>query len=99
MEHDGTNVARETVAWAAPRAEKRAVGTPNAPSRAPVVASIDRIPTPSKFTRGVFGVMAAVLTIIWLGGVTFHIGGNLVHLLLLIAIVLAVVRISMRNAA
>jgi hypothetical protein len=35
-----------------------------------------------------------VLVILWLGGFSFHIGGSLIHLLLVIALILLIVRLA-----
>jgi hypothetical protein len=34
-----------------------------------------------------------VLVILWLGGFAFHVGGGLIHLLLVIALILLIVRL------
>lgn len=34
-----------------------------------------------------------VLVILWLGGFAFHVGGGLIHLLLVIAVILLIVRL------
>lgn len=35
-----------------------------------------------------------VLIILWLGGFSFHIGGSLIHILLVIALILLIVRLA-----
>ncbi|HET8798737.1 MAG TPA: lmo0937 family membrane protein [Thermoanaerobaculia bacterium] len=35
-----------------------------------------------------------VLVILWLGGFSFHIGGSLIHVLLVIALILLIVRLA-----
>jgi len=41
---------------------------------------------------GLLDIIVILLIILWLGGFSFHIGGGLVHLLLVIAIIVLVVR-------
>jgi hypothetical protein len=41
---------------------------------------------------GILDIIIIVLVISWLGGFSFHIGGNLIHLLLVIAVVVLVIR-------
>jgi hypothetical protein len=41
---------------------------------------------------GIFEIIAIILVIMWLGGFAFHIGGGLIHLLLVIAIVVFLLR-------
>ena len=35
-----------------------------------------------------------ILVILWLGGFSFHIGGNLIHILLVIALILVIIRLA-----
>lgn len=35
-----------------------------------------------------------ILIILWLGGFSFHIGGSLIHILLVIALILIIVRLA-----
>jgi hypothetical protein len=39
-------------------------------------------------------LIVIVLIILWLGGFSFHIGGSLIHLLLVIALILIIVRLA-----
>ena len=41
--------------------------------------------------------LAVILVVLWLLGVVVHIGGGLIHLLLVIAIIVALVRIFTRR--
>jgi len=41
---------------------------------------------------GILDIVIILLIILWLGGFSFHIGGGLVHLLLVIAVIVLVVR-------
>ena len=41
---------------------------------------------------GIFEIIAIILVIMWLGGFAFHIGGGLIHLLLVIALVVFLLR-------
>jgi len=41
---------------------------------------------------GRLDIVIILLIILWLGGFSFHIGGGLVHLLLVIAVIVLVVR-------
>jgi len=41
---------------------------------------------------GIFEIIAIILVIMWLGGSAFHIGGGLIHLLLVIALVVFLLR-------
>jgi len=38
-------------------------------------------------------IIIIVLIIAWLGGFSFHLGGNLIHLLLVIALIVLIVRL------
>lgn len=42
---------------------------------------------------GVLDILILVLVISWLGGFTLHIGGGLIHLLLVIALIVLVARL------
>jgi Family of unknown function (DUF5670) len=42
---------------------------------------------------GLLDIILIVLIIAWLGGFSLHIGGGLVHLLLVIAVIILVVRL------
>ena len=46
-----------------------------------------------KAREGMFWAIAIVLVILWLAGLLTHIGGALVHLLLVIALVLIIYRL------
>ena len=35
-----------------------------------------------------------ILVILWLGGFSFHIGGSLIHLLLVVALILLIIRLA-----
>ena len=35
-----------------------------------------------------------ILIILWLGGFTFHIGGSLIHILIVVALILLIVRLA-----
>lgn len=35
-----------------------------------------------------------ILVILWLGGFSFHIGGSLIHILLVIALILVIIRLA-----
>ena len=37
-----------------------------------------------------FGIIAAILIILWLGGFAFHVAGGLIHLLLILALLAAI---------
>lgn len=41
---------------------------------------------------GVFEAIALILIIMWLGGFALHIGGGLIHILLIIAVVVFLLR-------
>jgi hypothetical protein len=42
---------------------------------------------------GILDIIIILLVIGWLGGFSFHIGGGLIHLLLVIAVIILVVRL------
>ena len=42
---------------------------------------------------GILDIIIVVLVISWLGGFAFHIGGGLIHLLLVIAVIVLVLRL------
>jgi hypothetical protein len=42
---------------------------------------------------GILDIIIIILVIGWLGGFSFHIGGGLIHLLLVIAAIVLVVRL------
>lgn len=42
---------------------------------------------------GLLDIIIIVLIIMWLGGFSLHIGGDLIHLLIVIAIIILVVRL------
>lgn len=46
---------------------------------------------------GMIEIIAIVLVIMWLGGFTLHIGGELIHILLVIAIVVFLLRFIKRG--
>lgn len=42
---------------------------------------------------GILDILIIILVISWLGGFAFHIGGGLIHLLLVIAVIVFVARL------
>lgn len=42
---------------------------------------------------GLLDIIIVVLIIAWLGGFSFHLGGNLIHILLVIAAIVLIVRL------
>ena len=42
---------------------------------------------------GILDIIIIILVIGWLGGFAFHVGGGLIHLLLVIAVIVLVVRL------
>jgi hypothetical protein len=38
-------------------------------------------------------LIIAILLILWLGGFAFHVGGSLIHILLVIAVIVIIVRL------
>ena len=42
---------------------------------------------------GLLDIIIIILIIAWLGGFTLHVGGGLIHLLLVIAVIVLVVRL------
>ncbi len=42
---------------------------------------------------GLLDIIIVVLIIAWLGGFSFHIGGNLIHILIVIAVIVLIVRL------
>lgn len=42
---------------------------------------------------GILDIIIIILIISWLGGFSFHLGGNLIHTLLVIAIILIILRL------
>jgi hypothetical protein len=42
---------------------------------------------------GILDIIIIVLIVAWLGGFSFHIGGGLVHLLLVIAVIVLIIRL------
>jgi len=42
---------------------------------------------------GLLDIVIIVLIIAWLGGFSFHIGGNLIHILIVIAVIILIVRL------
>jgi hypothetical protein len=42
---------------------------------------------------GILDIIIVILVISWLGGFSLHLGGDLIHLLLVIAIVVFIVRL------
>jgi hypothetical protein len=38
-------------------------------------------------------IIAIILVIMWLGGFSMHVGGNLIHILLVIAIIVVLIRV------
>lgn len=49
---------------------------------------------PGKTREGMFWAIAAVLLILWLAGLLTHIGGPVVHVLLVLALVLIIYRLA-----
>lgn len=47
---------------------------------------------------GILEIIAVVLLVLWLGGFALHIAGGLIHILLVIAIVLFLLRFIRRTA-
>ena len=47
---------------------------------------------------GLFEIIALILVVLWLGGFALNIGGGLIHVLLVIAIVVFLLRFIRRNA-
>jgi hypothetical protein len=47
---------------------------------------------------GLLETIAIILVVIWLGGFLLHIAGGLIHILLVIAVVLFLVRLFRRTA-
>jgi hypothetical protein len=45
---------------------------------------------------GIFEIIAIILIVMWLGGFAFHIGGGLIHLLLVIAVIVFLLRFIVR---
>lgn len=46
---------------------------------------------------GLLDILIIVLIISWMGGFAFHVGGGLIHLLLVIAVIMLVVRLVRGN--
>jgi len=46
---------------------------------------------------GILDILIIVLILAWLGGFSFHIAGGLIHLLIVIAIILLIVRLLGRG--
>jgi len=42
---------------------------------------------------GILDIIIIILVVAWLGGFSLHIGGGLIHLLLVIAVIVLVVRL------
>ncbi len=42
---------------------------------------------------GILDIIIIILVIAWLGGFSFHLGGRLIHLLLVIAVIVFVIRL------
>ena len=42
---------------------------------------------------GILDIIIIILVVGWLGGFSFHIGGSLIHLVLVIAVIVFVVRL------
>jgi hypothetical protein len=47
---------------------------------------------------GLLEIIAIILVVLWIGGFAFHIAGGLIHILLIIAIVLFLLRFFRRAA-
>lgn len=47
----------------------------------------------SIFMGNLFWLIIVILVLMWLGGFAFHVGGGLIHLLLVIALIVVVVRL------
>lgn len=47
---------------------------------------------------GLLEIIALVLVIMWLGGFALHVGGGLIHILLVVAIVVFLLRFIKREA-
>lgn len=41
---------------------------------------------------GIFDIIAIILVVLWLGGFAFHIAGGLIHILLIIAVIVFLLR-------
>jgi hypothetical protein len=46
---------------------------------------------------GLLDILIVILVLSWIGGFTVHVGGGLIHLLLLIALILLIVRLVGRG--
>lgn len=46
---------------------------------------------------GIFEIIAIILVIMWLGGFALHIGGGLIHALLVIAVIVFLLRFILGN--
>lgn len=42
---------------------------------------------------GILDIIIVVLVIAWLGGFSLHIGGGLIHLLLVVAVIILIIRL------
>jgi len=42
---------------------------------------------------GLLDIIIIILVIAWLGGFSFHIGGELIHILIVIAVIILIVRL------
>jgi len=42
---------------------------------------------------GILDIIVIILVVLWLGGFAFHIGGGLIHVLLVIAVIVLVARL------
>lgn len=42
---------------------------------------------------GIIDIVIIILVISWLGGYSFHVGGNLIHTLLIVALIVFVIRL------
>jgi len=48
---------------------------------------------PGGLTMGILDIIIIVLLIAWIGGFSFHVAGGLIHILIIIAIILLIIRL------
>jgi membrane protein implicated in regulation of membrane protease activity len=46
---------------------------------------------------GIIEIIVAVLIIMWIGGFAFHVGGSLIHALLVLALIIFIIRLFRKN--
>ena len=54
---------------------------------------LDQISAPTVIVRAMLWTIAVILLILWLLGFSFHVGGALIHIILVIVVIVVIIRL------